>query len=155
MKNYIAFRSFFRITAFAFFALGMAAEASAQTGPYQFYALTPCRVVDTRGATGVNGGPALGTARRDFQIRGFCGVPTTAKAVSLNVTVTNATAVSYLTLWPAGQAPPGVSTINFDATVSALANGAIVGLSTATRDLSVTNANGSVHVILDVTGYFQ
>jgi hypothetical protein len=155
MKNNNVFPSFVRIAAVSFFLLGIAAAASAQTGPYQFYALTPCRVVDTRGATGVNGGPALTTTRRDFQIRGFCGVPTTAKAVSLNVTVTNATAFSWLTLWPAGQAPPPVSTINFDANVSALANGAIVGVSTATHDLSVTNANGTVHVILDVTGYFQ
>jgi hypothetical protein len=155
MKNETIFRSLFRTAAVACFLLGMAAEASAQTGPYQFYALTPCRVVDTRGATGVNGGPILGTTRRDFQIRGFCGVPTTAKAVSINVTVTNASTFSWLTIWPAGQAPPPVSTINFDASVSALANGAIVGLSTATRDLSVTNANGTVHVIIDVTGYFQ
>lgn len=155
MKNNMNFATLIRNAALAFFVLGMAATASAQTGPYQFYALTPCRVVDTRGATGTNGGPALGTTRRDFQIRGFCGVPTTAKAVSLNVTVTGASAFSWLTIWPAGQAPPPVSTINFDANVSALANGAIVGVSASTRDLSVTNANGSVHVILDVTGYFQ
>ena len=134
MKNYIDFRSIVRIAAVAFFACGMAVSASAQTGPYQFFALTPCRVVDTRNATGVNGGPALGATSRDFQIRGFCGVPTTARAVSLNVTVTNATGFSWLTLWPSGQPMPVVSTINFDASVSALANGAIVGLSANTRD---------------------
>jgi hypothetical protein len=36
-----------------------------------------------------------------------------------------------------------------------LANGAIVALSANTSDLSVANAIGGVHVILDVTGYFQ
>jgi hypothetical protein len=48
-----------------------------------------------------------------------------------------------------------VSTINFTSSDPALANGAIVGVSTATTDLSVYNNFGSVHVILDVTGYFQ
>jgi hypothetical protein len=153
MKNHFA--SLIRIASVALFVSGIAVTANAQTGPYQFFSLSPCRVVDTRNANGVNGGPVLGTTRRDFQIRGFCGVPTTAKAVSINVTVTNATAFSWLTIWPSGQAMPTVSTINFDPNVTALANGAIVGLSTNTQDLSVTNANGIVHLIIDVTGYFQ
>jgi len=132
-----------------------AVQATAQTGPYQFFALTPCRVVDTRGAIATNGGPGLGTAVRNFAIRGNCGVPTGAKAVSINVTVTNATNGSWLTLWPSGLAQPFVSTINFDSATTALANGAIVGVSTSTNDLSVRNAIGSVHVIIDVTGYYQ
>jgi len=78
-----------------------------------------------------------------------------ARAVSLNVTITGATQGSFLTLWPSGGARPLVSTINFDQTVPALANGAIVGLFTGTADLSVYNDFGNVHVILDVTGYFQ
>lgn len=141
----------------AFSLLATARDAHAQaSGPYSYYALTPCRVVDTRNANGVNGGPSLGpSTRRDFQIRGFCGVPTTAKAVTMNVTVTNMTASSWLTIWPSGQPTPTVSTINFDPTMPAIANGAIVGLSTNTQDLSVLNANGNVNVIIDVTGYFQ
>jgi hypothetical protein len=133
-----------------------AVAAVAQTGPYQFYAVAPCRVVDTRNAVSTNGGPALGTVTRDFQIRGgTCGVPLTAKAVSLNVTILNASAYSWLTLWPSGSGAPNVSTINYDQNSPALANGAIVGLSSNTNDLSVNNAFGGVNVILDVTGYFQ
>lgn len=134
---------------------GFATIAAAQSGPYQYASLTPCRIVDTRNAPATNGGPALGTARRDFQVRGLCGVPLTAKAVSINVTVTNANATSWLTIWPSGQPIPVVSTINFDPTTTALANGAIIGLSTNTQDLSVQNAVGSVNVIIDVTGFFQ
>lgn len=134
----------------------MLSTAAASAQALQYYAINPCRVVDTRGATGTNGGPALQpAAQRDFQVRGTCGVPTTAKAVSVNVTVTGATASSHVTLWPSGTARPNVSTINFTPNDPAIANGAIVGLSTATRDLSVFNAAGSVHFILDVTGYFQ
>lgn len=133
-----------------------AVSASAQSGPYQFFAVAPCRVVDTRNPTGTNGGPIVGNnAQRDFAIRGNCGIPTAAKAVSLNVTITGATTSSFLTLWPSGGARPVVSTIDFTQNDVALANGAIVGLSTASTDLSVYNAAGNVHVILDVTGYFQ
>ena len=144
-----------------FFTLTLAAilfgrDAAAQTGPYQFYALSPCRVVDTRNPNGVNGGPGLGQAtRRDFSIRGRCGVPTTAKAVSLNVTITAASTTSWLALWPSGQTMPYVSTINFTNSDPALANGAVIGLSANAQDLSVYNSTGTVHVILDVNGYFQ
>lgn len=137
-------------------ALTLAATAAkAQSGPYEFYPLTPCRVVDTRNANSTNGGPSLGLARRDFAIRNNCGVPSTAKAVVLNLTVTNASTTSWLTIWPSGQAQPFVSAINFDSTSAALANGAVVALSTNTNDLSVINAVGTVHVIIDVTGYYQ
>ena len=137
--------------------VGVAADLQAQGGPYQYYSLAPCRVVDTRNPAGTDGGPSLGTTPRNFQIRGAggCGVPSTAHAVSVNITVTNASASSWLTIWPSGASQPFVSTINFDATTPALANGAIVGLSTSTTDLSVANAVGSVNVIIDVTGYFQ
>jgi len=136
-------------------AVALAPRLHAQTGPYQYYSLTPCRVVDTRNAISTNVGPSLGTTPRSFQIRGICGVPLTAKAVSLNVTVTNASSSSWLTLWPSGTPQPFVSTINFDQNSGALANGAIVGLSSNTTDLSIANAIGGVHVILDVSGYFQ
>ncbi|HEX6083248.1 MAG TPA: hypothetical protein VF266_01905, partial [Thermoanaerobaculia bacterium] len=113
-----------------------ASTALAQSGPFQYYPLTPCRVVDTRGANSTNGGPAFGSnTTRNFQMRGFCGVPTSAKAVSLNVTVTQATQPSYLTVWPSGLTQPIVSMINFEATDPALANGIIVGLSSNTQDL--------------------
>lgn len=147
----------FNFILFAFvIVLLAAAEVRAQSGPYQYFSLTPCRVVDTRNATSTNGGPVLlGNTQRDFQIRGNCGVPTGAKAVSINVTVVSPTVSSWLAVWPSGQARPYVSTINFDPSSPALANGALVGLSQNTADLSVYNSEGSVHVLIDVTGYFQ
>src|SRR5205823_2005468 len=68
------------------------ASASAQAGPYSFFAITPCRAVDTRG------GSPLGTGQtRNFAIRNVCGVPSTASAVTINVTITGATTQSFLT----------------------------------------------------------
>ena len=143
--------------AFAAFAISLiAGAAAAQTGPLQFFSIAPCRVVDTRNPNGTNGGPAFGSGtQRTFAVKGNCGVPTTAKAVSINLTVANATAASFLTIWPAGGTRPVVSTINFTQNDPSLANGAIVGLAATAADLSVFNSSGSVNVIIDVTGYFQ
>jgi hypothetical protein len=127
-----------------------ASALHAQTGPYSFFAITPCRAVDTRGSSPVGQGQ-----QRNFAIRGVCGVPTTAAAVSINVSITGATTTSFLTVWPTGGARPNVSTINFTAADQALGNGAIVGLGTTPTDLAVFNASGSVHVLIDITGYFQ
>src|SRR5512140_1609317 len=67
--------------------------AEAQSGPYQYYAVTPCRAYDTRPglpSAGGEGGGIMHTATpRNFRMRGFCGVPSTAAAVSVNLTVTN------------------------------------------------------------------
>ena len=138
--------------------LFLAATLYAQSGPYQYYPLTPCRIVDTRNPNGVNGGPVMGaTTQRDFAIRGNCGVPTTAKAVAINLAIVTPTASSgNLTVWPSGSSQPLSSAINFVSTDYALANGAITGLSTNAQDLSVyNNSGGTVHIIIDVNGYFQ
>jgi hypothetical protein len=132
-------------------------------GPFQYFAVTPCRVADTRNATGTNGGPALtANTTRSFKIQGLCGVPVGAKAVTINVTIVSpnlSTSGGFASLFPSGAGAPGVSTINFTNADNALANGAIVPLSTNTLDLSVFfNAynlgSGTVHLVLDVTGYF-
>jgi hypothetical protein len=133
-------------------------------GPYQYHALTPCRVVDTRNPTGTDGGPSLtfpGTRPRVFQIQGNCGVPNGAAAVTINVTIvspnmTGPSGGGFLTLYPATQSTPTVSTINFLNADTALANGAIVPLDVAPNDLAVyLGGIGTVHLLIDVTSYFQ
>jgi hypothetical protein len=121
-----------------------------------FYTLTPCRVLDTREASG---SPALiAGATRVFTVvgqgAGQCQVPPTAKAVSVNVTVTQPTSPGYLTLFPGGT-PPLASTINFFPGQTR-ANNAIVPLG-ANGTISVLDgqASGGTHFILDVNGYFQ
>jgi hypothetical protein len=139
----------------ALMLFGLIVFAASAQAQYSYYALNPCRVVDTRNANGVNGGPILANGQRNFTVRGVCGVPTTAKAVTLNVAITGASSAGYLTLWPSGQAQPNTATINFTTSDVALSNGAIVGLSANAQDLAVYNAAGPVHLIIDVTGYFQ
>jgi len=156
MRNYAHKVASYRLAIGFGLMLSLATTAAyAQTGPYQFYSLTPCRVVDTRNAPGTNGGPNLTNVRRNFVIKGNCGVPSTAKAVSINLAVTGATAASWITIWPADQSIPNTAAINFSQNDWALSNGAIVGLAAGSPDLSIQNANGTVAVIVDVTGYFQ
>ncbi|HEX3130119.1 MAG TPA: hypothetical protein VH394_22480 [Thermoanaerobaculia bacterium] len=124
-------------------------------GPFRFYPITPCRLVDTR--TGF-GGVLTPNSTRDFQVQGVCGVPVGAKAAALNVTVFGPTSNGHLRLFPSGATLPTISTINFQSGV-VIANGAVVSLSTNTNDLSVftflgAGGSSSTHLILDVTGYF-
>jgi hypothetical protein len=144
-----------------FAALGLARPVEAG-GPYSFYSVSPCRVADTRWAAGPTGGPALGAnATREFPVLGACGLPATAKAVVFNVTIAAPTDYGNLRLYPAGTSMPLASVINWVGTDSALANGAIVpvGLSganhLAVRCDMVAGSTGTVHLILDVTGYFE
>jgi len=153
-------------------AAGLGAPAAQAAGPFQYFALTPCRIADTRFADGNascpftgNCAPALvGNANqtngRFFQVEGHCGVPAGVAAVTINVTEVSPSMTSsngFLTIWPAGGAKPTVSTLNFTNADTALANGALVPLSQQTGgDLAVFfGAAGTVNLIVDVTGYFQ
>jgi hypothetical protein len=94
---------------------------------------------------------------RAYQIRGNCGVPATAKAAMLNLTAFSPTNFGYLTIWPAGITKPVASTVTFVPN-STTANGTFVALSqTETNDLGVYSYHpaGTIHVIIDVFGYFD
>ena len=139
--------------------LVLTASVALGDGPFQFFSVSPCRVADTRNPVGPTGGPALaGQATRSFPITGACGIPTAAKAVVINVTVVGPTGSGHLRIWPYNTAIPLVSTLNFDAGEPAIANGAIVPLTTdPTANISVflgTGAGTNANLVLDVTGYF-
>jgi beta-glucanase (GH16 family) len=131
-------------------------DSSSGPGWYAFYPVTPCRVADTRGVSGTFGGPEMSAGEsRDFPIpSSSCGVPPTATAYSLNVTVVPDAAVhylGYLTTWPAGQGRPNVSTLN-SWTGKVVANAALVPAGT-NEAISVFVSNPT-DVILDINGYF-
>jgi hypothetical protein len=124
--------------------------------PSAFYTLTPCRVVDTRNPTGPLGGPALlAGGDRTFSVTGVCGIPSTARALSANVTATGGTDAGDLRLYAAGAAQPPSSSINYGAGQTR-ANSARIPLG-AGGGFSVHSdqASGTVQVIIDVNGYFQ
>ena len=129
-------------------------QVGGSSGALLFVPVTPCRVADTRGGQGPFGGPAMaGATSRSFVIPdSSCGIPATAKAYSLNVTVVPQGPLSFLTLWPTGQAKPLVSTLNSFAGI-VVANAAIVP---AGADGAVSVAvTDTTDVILDIDGYFS
>jgi hypothetical protein len=133
---------------------GYFVPAGTSTSGLEFYPLTPCRVADTRNATGALGGPSLtgGAAGRAFPVlSSACKIPSTAKAYSLNVTALPHSSLDYLTTWPTGQAQPTVSTLN-SSTGTVTANAAIVPAGSG-GDISIF-VSDDADVILDVNGYF-
>lgn len=123
------------------------------TGGLAFYPVTPCRVADTRNANGTFGGPTLEAgSTRDFPVpASSCGIPTAAKGYSLNVSVVPPGPLTYLTVWPTGDAQPFVSTLNsFDGQIRG--NAALVGAGTGGGvNVFVTD---TTDVILDIDGLF-
>ena len=128
--------------------------------PLQFVATVPCRLVDTRPEYGGKG-PIQGGTFQDFPVPqlGGCNIPTTAAAYSLNVTVVPYGFLGYLTVWPAGESQPLVSTLNsYDGRVKA--NAAIVPAGKQGKvdayayPVNTKDPNDVTDVILDIFSYF-
>ncbi|HEX8966616.1 MAG TPA: hypothetical protein VF937_01965, partial [Chloroflexota bacterium] len=114
---------------------------------------SPQRLVDTRSS----GGPLATGTSRCFTVAGQVGVPSNATGVLLNVTAVGYGTDGWLTAYPAGGAVPATSTVNFDTSEYALANGAIIQLGSGGQVCvnvgTLSSASGSSQVILDVVGY--
>ena len=130
-----------------------AAQASS---PLPFIGLTPCRIIDTRGNgfTGQYGPPSLAQgSARNFQFLGQCGIPFSAEAVSLNITVTNTQGPGFIVIYPQGNgSAPLVSTLNYLAGQT-VANAAIVPIGSG-GDLTVVAGVSGTDLIIDVNGYY-
>jgi hypothetical protein len=121
-----------------------------------FYTVPPCRLVDTRGPAGPRGGPPLfANTSRSFPLGGACEVPLTARAVSLNVAVTQPTAPGHLRLHPEGSAAPRAAALNYGAGQTR-ANNVRVGLGGGGRLVVFAGqSQGTAHLVIDVNGYFE
>lgn len=124
--------------------------------PSVFIPITPCRVVDTRGAVGAFGGPSYAsneTRTYDIDAGPCTGIPNAAAAFSLNFTVVNynTSVGGFVTAYQAGTSRPFVSTVNYG-TGPAVANAAIVPAS-GFGSISVY-AFGTTHIIIDINGYY-
>ena len=114
-----------------------------------FVPLPPARIIDTRTMNPLGPG---GTA--DVQAAGQGGVPGTGvSAVVVNITATQPTAGSYLTVFPTGTARPLASNLNFGPGQT-VPNLVVVKLGSGGK-FSVYNAQGFTHVIADVVGWYS
>ena len=117
------------------------------SGGLSFYALTPCRVIDTRHIG--NGQPFTGELTVEVA-NSPCGPPASSQGYVFNATVVPQGSLSYLTLWPDTEQRPTVSTLNaLDGSISS--NMAIVPNINGKSD---AYAAGYTQLILDIAGYF-
>jgi ELWxxDGT repeat protein len=125
---------------------------SALTGPLDFYTVSPCRLIDTRGSA-----PLLANQPRAFTIAGSCGIPAAAKAVAVNLTAVSPTGPGYLIAWPTGTPRPGTSNLNYSPGLNRSNNG-LVQIDDEGR-INVVGMtfglDGQMHLVVDVMGYFR
>lgn len=123
-----------------------------------FFTVTPCRVFDTRNVTGADAGAPVMAAgeQRLFNVAGKCGVPADARSVTANVTVCCSSQRGVLHVVP-GDGVAGSATGTAWAAGRVIAGGSMLTLATTgTGTVKVWNeSTGSVHVILDVNGYYR
>lgn len=122
-------------------------------GGYQFQALEPVRLFDSRQTGDLNPltdgrRPGAGRVLR-VPVAGVRGIPADARAVSLNLTATEAAAGTFLTAYPCGRQPTS-SNVNITPEQAAAANGAVTPLS-ADGEVCIYTLN-PVHVIVDING---
>ncbi len=120
-------------------------------------AATPARILDSRpgGSTIDHLSEGIGlrgsTSITELQVSGRAGVPTNARAVVLNVTVTGPTGSGFLTVYPCGQPLPDASNLNHVARQTT-ANSVTVSVGVGGKVCVYTYAE--THLIADLSGYF-
>ncbi len=128
----------------------VSSAASAYTG------VNPTRVMDTRTGSGIVGaGNTLGPGASFSLVvapNATAGVPANATAVVMNVTATDTTAASWLTVYPNSGSLPFASNLNWVAGYT-VPNLVTVQPGTGGQ-VTFYNKFGSVDVIADIAGYF-
>jgi hypothetical protein len=111
--------------------------------------LAPTRILDTRDGIGAVGPGAT----LPLQVTGRNSVPANGvTAVQLNVTATNPTAASYLSVFPSGGTLPNVSNLNFGPGQT-IANSVVVPVGPDGK-IDIFNHVGRVDVVVDISGYY-
>jgi hypothetical protein len=148
----------------------VAAALQAVSGPLSFHTISPLRYLDTRFDGGGPFPPQGGTGEffifdfgdPDYFTGGVVNeVPPEATAIACNLTVTGGTSGGNLRAFPGNSDEiPLVSSVNWVAGQT-VANYAIVGAATpnegdfsAAVGLHNASTRGSVHVIVDISGFF-
>lgn len=121
--------------------------------PGRFSAITPLRILDTRGSNPLGAGKI-----RRVQVagvgNGVSDVPANATAVALNVTATGTCGTGFLTVFPCGPVtPPDASNVNFAAGQS-VPNAVTVRVGSLGR-ICVQGSTSQTDIIVDINGYYN
>ncbi|MFB7674743.1 PKD domain-containing protein [Kitasatospora purpeofusca] len=123
--------------------------------PTGFLRTQPYRLADTREDANLDltGGREVPFTLPTGTAPGANGVPGNVSTVVLNVTVTEATEDTHLTVWPTGQPRPTTSNVNVAAGRTS-SNLVTVPIGDAKRISTMLNA-GRAEVIVDVVGFYR
>jgi len=122
--------------------------------------IEPCRLADLRpppdqvGPRSAPLGPNETVTLDGWGSAGDCALPAGTAALAINVTALDATAPTFLTVFPAGTTQPLASNLNPWPGAPPTPNLVNVKLSDA-GEFSVYNLDGNVNVIIDVVGVFD
>lgn len=132
-------------------------ETGALPAAADFYTVQPCRMIDTRLADGPRGGPALQPGvKRSFPVTSLCGVPAEARALAANLTALLATGGGSLQVLPGDALAPLGPVLHFSAGEARAVNAILPLAFDSSGTLKVQSETaGTVHVLLDVVGYFK
>ena len=133
------------------------AVANDSSSPALFVATTPCRLLDTRDTPETVGPRATPLGANDTFTTivigtTACALPTDATTLVMNVTATDQTASSFLTVYGDGTRPL-TSSLNWDITSGDTANAVTANVS-ANGELSFYNLAGTTNIVADVVGYY-
>jgi hypothetical protein len=121
---------------------------------FDFHTVAPCRMVDTRAGNPLSSGVA-----QTLALAGLCGVPATAKAVSINLTAVSPTGGGRIVLYPGGAPVPPTSALNFVAGVNRSNNAIVVLAPSGAGTIGILavfgGGAGQVHATIDVNGYYE
>ena len=129
--------------------IGSQSVSAAPVGASSFRGVSPTRVLDTR-----DSGKAATGSYNPVLIRGLAGVPNTATAVVLNVTVVNPGGEGYVTVFPWGDPTlPNTSNVNIQRSGQMVANLVTVRLGGDGRVGLYTSI--AADLLVDVFGYYS
>ena len=129
----------------------LVADAADPSPATVYHSVVPQRVLDTRTGIGAAQMPLGAGEELTLTLAGVAGVATDADSVSFNLTVTNGSTRSFLSIVPSGSEAGATSVINWSNN-QPVANQLTMKLG-EDGAITITNDAGSADVLIDVLGY--
>jgi uncharacterized protein YkwD len=148
VRGAFAFVALFAATATLQSTVALPTVHAAPMSSAAYVSLQPCRLADTRLSSGYSRVDAL---TMQISARGICGIPSNATSLALTLTVDAPQTAGFLTAWPADQARPVVSNLNFSAG-QIRANSSITRVDSSGAFRVFTSSPSQV--VVDVVGAF-
>ena len=129
-------------------SVGTNSVSAAPAGASAFHGVTPLRIFDTRDSAKPSAG-----SYNPVLVGGLAGVPDSATAVVLNVTVIDADGEGYVTAFPWGEALPNSSNVNIKRFGQMVSN--LVTVRLGVQGKVGLYSSISANLLVDVFGYYS